>query len=103
MMKAMLEPHIVTLTSPRERDGHDFFVDRERGLCAFAVGRHDDDEDGRCGAGAGAIIDKLAFGCGQCCAAERVPDAIAAAREQLSSGRVDLVDCERPRASVAAI
>jgi len=99
----MLEPHVVTLTSPREADGHDFFADRARGMCLFAVGRHDDDESHRCGAAAAALVDKIVSDCGEGCGPDRLRASILAARAQLLSGHIELPECDDPEASVAAV
>jgi hypothetical protein len=103
MMEGMLEPHVVTLSSPRERDGHDYFVDRERGLCVFAVGRHEDDEDSRCGGAATALIDRVAAECRAGCGVEALRATLQAARAHINEGRIEVPGCEWPRASVAAI
>jgi hypothetical protein len=104
MMAGMLEPHVVTLSSPRERDGHDYFVDREHGLCVFAVGQHEDDDDRRCGGAAAAIVDRLASSCREeGCSVAQLRDAIVGARAQLAAGCLEVPDCEQPHASVGAI
>src|SRR4051812_10010528 len=104
MMAGMLEPHLVTLSSPRERDGYDYFVDREHGLCIFAVGQHEHDDDRRCGGAAAAVVDRVASACrDQGCSVAQLRAAIVGTRAQLVAGCIEVPDCEQPRASLGAI